>query len=264
MSAPAVIERAFRPCVLIPTYNNPITIAGVVDAARRHLPDVLIVDDGSGDEGRRALDALAEGGLARVTRREHNGGKGAAVKTGFRVARELGFTHAVQIDADGQHDVADIPRFLALAAARPEAAVLGHPVFDETMPRGRRAAHELTNFWCGVETAGRVITDPQCGFRVYPLDAALATGVGADRMAFDIEIAVRLAWAGVPIINVPTRVRYLPREGGGVSHFRPVRDNAAITWMHIRLVVTSIFWRIRRLWRWAWRQSARPEVQRLP
>src|SRR6185369_38382 len=99
-----------------------------------------------GDEGRRALDALAEGGLARVTRREHNGGKGAAVKTGFRVARELGFTHAVQIDADGQHDVADIPRFLALAAARPEAAVLGHPVFDESTPRGRRAAHALTNF----------------------------------------------------------------------------------------------------------------------
>jgi hypothetical protein len=92
-----------------------------------------------------------------------------------------------------------------------------------------------------------VITDPQCGFRVYPLDAAAGTRVAADRMAFDIEIAVRLAWAGVPIINVPTRVRYLPRDGGGVSHFRPVRDNLTITWMHIRLVVFSIFWRLRRL-----------------
>jgi len=241
--------RPFRPCVLIPTFDNPVTIAGVVAAARRHLVDVLIVDDGSGDEARRALDELARAGVVHVTRREQNGGKGAAVKTGFEVARELGFTHAVQIDADGQHDTNDIPRFLALAEERPEAAVLGHPVFDETMPRGRRAAHGLTNFWCSVETAGRVITDPQCGFRVYPLDAATRTGVAADRMAFDIEIAVRLAWAGVPIVNVPTRVRYLPRDGGGVSHFRPVRDNLAITWMHVRLVVSSIFWRLRRLLR---------------
>jgi glycosyltransferase involved in cell wall biosynthesis len=241
----------FRPCVLIPTYNNPITIAGVVSAARRHLADVLIVDDGSGDEGRRALDELARAGTVRVTRRDRNGGKGAAVKTGFQVARDLGYTHAVQIDADGQHDVTDIPRFLELAAQRPEAAVLGHPVFDETMPRGRRAAHGITNFWTRVETAGRSIVDPQCGYRVYPLAATLGVGAKADRMDFDIEVAVRLVWAGVPIINVPTRVRYLPKVAGGVSHFRLVRDNLAITWMHIRLVAASLLWRLGRLWRGA-------------
>jgi glycosyltransferase involved in cell wall biosynthesis len=241
----------FRPCVLIPTFDNPVTISGVVAEARRHVDDVLVVDDGSGEEGRRALDAIAREGAARVTRRERNGGKGAAVKTGFQVARDLGFTHAVQVDADGQHELGDIPRFIALAAERPEAAVLGHPIFDDSMPRGRRAAHGLTNFWTRVETAGRVITDPQCGFRVYPLAAALHTAARADRMDFDIEIAVRLAWAGIPIINVPTRVRYLPRGSGGVSHFRPVRDNLAITWMHVRLVVVSLFWRLGRLWRWA-------------
>ncbi|HEX3694682.1 MAG TPA: glycosyltransferase family 2 protein [Polyangia bacterium] len=239
---------AFHPCVLIPTYNNPLTIAAVVADARRHVGDVLIVDDGSGDDGRAAVDALAKSGAARVTRRPRNGGKGAAVKTGFQAARDAGFTHALQIDADGQHDPADIPTLLRLAAARPAAAVLGHPIFDDSMPRGRRAAHGLTNFWTRVETGGPAVVDPQCGFRVYPLHAALAARARGDHMEFDIEIAVRLVWAGVPIINVPTRVRYLPAAAGGVSHFRPVGDNVAITLMHTRLVLGSLRWRLTRLW----------------
>ena len=238
---------AFRPCAVIPTYDNPMTIARVVAEVRRHLPDVVVVDDGSSGAGRAGVDAVEREGAARVVRRPRNGGKGAAVKTGFAAARELGFTHALQIDADGQHDTADIPRFLALAAARPEAAVLGHPVFDASTPRGRRAAHGLTNFWTRVETAGPAITDPQCGYRVYPLGAACAVAADADHMDFDIEIAVRLVWAGVPIVNVPTRVRYLPAAEGGVSHFRLFRDNVAISWMHTRLVVGSILWRLVRL-----------------
>jgi glycosyltransferase involved in cell wall biosynthesis len=236
----------FRPCALIPTFDNPRTIARVVAEVRGHLPDVLIVDDGSHEPARRALDELECAGAARVTHRQANGGKGAAVKTGLRVARERGFTHVVQIDADGQHEPADVPKFVALAAARPEAVVLAHPLFDDSTPRGRRAAHALTNFWTRVETAGPVITDPQCGFRVYPIEATIAAEPKADRMAFDIEIAVRLVWAGVPVINVPTRVRYLPVEDGAVSHFRPVRDNLAISWMHIRLVCGSLPWRLRR------------------
>ncbi|MES1172289.1 MAG: glycosyltransferase family 2 protein [Bacteroidota bacterium] len=242
------MSRPFSLCALIPTYDNPITIGAVVAEVRRHITDVLIVDDGSGEEGRQAIDSIARAGHARVTRRERNGGKGAAVKTGFAVARDLGFTHALQVDADGQHDPQDIPRFLELASTHPDAAVLGHPVFDDSMPRGRRAAHELTNFWTRVEAGGPAIVDPQCGYRVYPLDAALAARARGDRMSFDIEIAVRLAWAGVPIINLPTRVRYLPREAGGVSHFRLVRDNVAITLMHVRLVVTSILRRLLPAW----------------
>jgi glycosyltransferase involved in cell wall biosynthesis len=237
---------AFRPCAVIPTYDNPMTIGRVVAEVRRHLDDVVVVDDGSSGAGRTGVDAVERAGTARVVRRARNGGKGAAVKTGFRTAHELGFTHALQIDADGQHDTADIPRFLALAAERPDAAVLGHPVFDESTPRGRRAAHALTNFWTRVETGGPAITDPQCGYRVYPLVSACAVAAGADHMDFDIEIAVRLVWAGVPIVNVPTRVRYLPPAEGGVSHFRLFRDNLAITWMHTRLVVGSLFWRVLR------------------
>ena len=235
-----------RVCAVIPTFDNPLTIAKVVAEVRPHVAEVLVVDDGSGEEGRCAVEALARQGAARVVRRETNGGKGAAVKTGLRAARDLGFSHALQIDADGQHDPADIPIFLARAAAQPEAAVLGHPVFDDSTPRGRRAAHRLTNFWTRVETAGAAIEDPQCGFRVYPVAGAIAAEPRGDRMAFDIEIAVRLAWAGVPIVNVPTRVRYLPKADGGVSHFRPFRDNLAITWMHTRLVVASLWRRLRR------------------
>jgi polyprenyl-phospho-N-acetylgalactosaminyl synthase len=235
---------ASRTCAVIPTFNNPLTIAGVVSDVRRHLDDVLIVDDGSHDEGRRALDELAGKGVARVIRRERNGGKGAAVKTGLRAAHELGFSHALQIDADGQHDTADIPKFLARAAERPQAAVLGHPVYDETMPRGRRAAHGLTNFMVFLQTGGRVIVDPQCGFRVYPVAPALEVAARGDRMSFDIEIAVRLVWAGIPIVNVPTGVRYLSRAAGGTSHFRPVRDNVAITLLHTRLLFASLRWHL--------------------
>ena len=243
------MSAAPRTCAVIPTFNNPLTIAGVVTEVRRHLDDVLIVDDGGHDEARRTLDGLAGRGAARVIRRDRNGGKGAAVKTGLHAARELGFSHALQIDADGQHDTADIPTFLARAAERPQAAVQGHPVFDATMPRGRRAAHALTNFMVLLQTGGRFIVDPQCGFRVYPVDAALEVAARGDRMDFDIEIAVRLHWAGVPIVNVPTGVRYLPAADGGTSHFRPVRDNVAISWMHARLLLSSISWRLRRLGR---------------
>jgi polyprenyl-phospho-N-acetylgalactosaminyl synthase len=233
-----------RTCALIPTFDNPLTIAGVVTEVRRHLDDVLIVDDGSHAQARRALDDIAGQGAARVIRREHNGGKGAAVKTGLRAAKELGFSHALQIDADGQHDTADIPKFLARAAERPQAAVLGHPVWDETMPRGRRAAHALTNFMVYVQTGGRNIVDPQCGFRVYPVEPALEVAARGDHMDFDVEIAVRLYWAGVPIVNVPTGVRYLPPAAGGTSHFRPVRDNVALSLMHARLLFASLRWRM--------------------
>jgi glycosyltransferase involved in cell wall biosynthesis len=235
---------AFRPCAVIPTYDNPMTIGRVVAEVRRHLQDVVVVDDGSSGAGRTGVDAVERAGTARVVRRARNGGKGAAVKTGFRTAHELGFTHALQIDADGQHDTADIPKFLARAAERPQAAVLGHPVYDETMPRGRRAAHGLTNFMVLLQTGGRVIVDPQCGFRVYPVAPALEVAARGDRMDFDIEIAVRLVWAGIPIVNVPTGVRYLPRSAGGTSHFRPVRDNVAITLLHTRLLFASLRWHL--------------------
>jgi polyprenyl-phospho-N-acetylgalactosaminyl synthase len=233
----------FRPCALIPTYDNPRTLRAVVERVRAQVADVVVVDDGSAEPGRREAARLAEDGLARVTRRARNGGKGAAVKTGFRFAHELGYTHALQVDADGQHALADIPRFLEAAARAPEALILGAPIYDHTAPRGRLVGRKITLFWTRVEAGRDVIADPMCGFRVYPLAAALAAPRTGDRMDFDIEIAVRMAWMGVPIVNLPTKVRYLSREEGGVSHFRMFRDNVRISWMHTRLACTALFWR---------------------
>jgi glycosyltransferase involved in cell wall biosynthesis len=227
---------AFRPCILVPTYDNPRTVRGVVLRAREHLPEVIVVDDGSGPEGRAAVEALREEGLAYVTRRERNGGKGAAVKTGLAFAQQLGFTHALQVDADGQHALEDIPRFLEAARRAPNALVLGQPIFDRSAPLGRRLARRITIFWTRLEVGGDVIGDPMCGYRVYPIESALRAGAVGDRMDFDPEIAVRMVWSGCPVVHVPTAVRYVPREEGGVSHFKLLLDNWLITWMHTRLM----------------------------
>lgn len=229
-----------RICAVLPTYDNPRTLGTVVAQVRVHLPDVVVVDDGSGPEGREASSALARDGLARVHHRVRNGGKGAAVKDGLRLARELGFTHALQVDADGQHDTAEIPHFLEAARAQPEALVLGRAVFDGSAPSVRRRARLISRFWTDLETGARVIHDPLCGFRVYPLDAALSARARGDRMDFDVEIAVRMVWLGCPVVNLPTRVRYLTAEEGGVSHFRMFRDNVLISWCHTRLCVLAV------------------------
>ncbi len=231
---------AHRACVLVPTYDNPATIRGVVERAREHVEDVVVVDDGSAPAGREAVAELGRLSLAHVVRREHNGGKGAAVKTGFRAARELGYSHALQVDADGQHDTGDIPRFLAASRAEPDVLVLGAPVFDASAPTSRLVGRKITQFWTNLETFGRVIHDPMCGFRVYPLDAAIAAGARGDAMDFDPEIAVRLCWSGVRVLNIPTRVRYVPAAEGGVSHFRMGRDNLLISWMHTRMVFGAL------------------------
>ena len=232
-------DHPFRPCAVIPTYDNPATVRAVVEQVRAHLADIVVVDDGSGAAGGVACDAIASAGLARVERRARNGGKGAAMKTGFAAAQRLGATHVLQVDADGQHDLADIPRFLAEARAHPDALILGRPVFDATQPRSRAFARQLSIFWVSVETGGRAIADPQCGFRVYPLAAALAARARGDRMEFDLELPVRMVWAGIPVRNLPTRVRYLSADEGGVSHFHVVRDTARISWLHIRLAATA-------------------------
>ncbi len=232
-----------RVCALIPTYDNPRTLRAVVERVREYVQDVVVVDDGSGPEGEAQAQALARDGLAQVTRRAVNGGKGAAVKTGFAFAHGLGYTHALQVDADGQHTLEDIPRFLATAQTRPEALVLGAPEYDHTAPVGRLVGRKITLFWTRVEVGRGVITDPMCGFRVYPLRAAVVAPRTGDRMDFDIEIAVRMAWMGVPIVNLPTRVRYLAREEGGVSHFHMLGDNVRIAWMHTRLAMTALLWR---------------------
>ena len=240
-----------RLCAIVPTYDNPQTIRAVVGAVRAHVPQVLVVDDGSADAGRQAVEALARDGLALTRRRAQNGGKGAAVKTGLGFACELGFTHALQVDADGQHEVADVPRFVDAAREHPEALVLGVPVFDGSAPQVRSRGRLISRFWTDLETGGRVIQDPLCGFRVYPIASALAAAALGDRMDFDVEIAVRMVWLGCRVVSIPTKVRYLTQAEGGVSHFRMFRDNVLISWAHTRLCAEA-------LWRLAMGRPLRP------
>ena len=218
----------------------------MVEAVAAHLAHIIVVDDGSAVETRDIVANLGRDARAIAVHRPHNGGKGAAVKTGLVEARARGFSHAFQVDADGQHDLTRVAAFLAAAKAHPEAAVLAWPTFSDDVPKSRLHARKITRFWVDIETGGRVIEDAMVGFRVYPLAATLACGAEGDWMDFDIEVAVRLAWAGVPIVNLPVPVHYLSEADGGVSHFHLVRDNLRISWLHARLTTGSV---IRRLLR---------------
>lgn len=236
-----------RIAAVVPTYDNPRTIRRVVEGVRAHIADVLVVDDGSGPDGRAACAALARDGLAAVHHFANNRGKGAAVKAGFELAHARGFTHAFQVDADSQHDLDCVPAFLAAARQQPDALVLGYPVYDQTAPRTRKTARLVTKFWVDRETGG-AIRDAMIGCRIYPLATARTSGTHGNRMDFDVEIAVRMARAGVPVINLPVHVRYLTAAEGGISHFQPVRDIVRLSWMHSRLCTgISVRWVLRKV-----------------
>jgi glycosyltransferase involved in cell wall biosynthesis len=227
----------FKPCVLIPVYNHEHAVGAVLREVLAHGLACILVDDGSSAECARVLDELAAATPDRVMLERHgeNQGKGGAVMTGFKRAAREGYTHLLQVDADGQHCVADIARFLAAGRARPDAVIAGCPVFDESVPALRLYARYLTHVWVWINTLSFAIRDSMCGFRVYPVAPVLALAARRTlgrRMNFDTEILVRLYWDGVDVINQPTRVGY-PLDG--VSHFKAWTDNVLITRMHVAL-----------------------------
>ena len=227
----------FQPCVVIPVYNHEHAIGGVLAQVLAHGLPVILVDDGCSAACAAVLDGLAAAHPDRVVLERHavNQGKGGAVLTGFARAARDGYTHVLQVDADGQHSVADVPRFLAAARAAPHAVVAGCPVYDESVPALRLYARYLTHVWVWINTLSLAIRDSMCGFRVYPVAPVLALArrrrLGL-RMNFDIEILVRLYWDGLAIVNLPTRVGY-PEDG--VSHFKAWTDNVLISRLHMTL-----------------------------
>ena len=225
--------------VLIPSYNPGRKVFETVRAAREQWQPVWIVVDGSTDGTGASLASLAEAdpGL-KVLIRPQNGGKGAAVLDGLEEARRQGFTHALVMDSDGQHPAARIPAFMAASAARPEAMVLGDPVFDASAPSIRVKGRRISNWWANFETLWAGIHDSLCGFLVYPiapLVRAMRASIGMRRFDFDVEAAVRLSWLGIPVVNLSAPIRYFSAAEGGVSHFNYLRDNALLTSMHTRL-----------------------------
>lgn len=235
----------FRPCAVVPTYDNPRTVEAVVRGLREHIDVVVVVDDGSGPQGQAAVQRLADSGAADVVTLPRNLGKGHAVMAGFERASALGGSHALQVDADGQHCLDDVPRFLDEARERPDALIAGVPIFGPDAPRARVIGRKISIFWVNREVGRGVIGDPLYGFRVYPVEAALAAAPRSLRMGFDTDIAVRMVWAGAPVRNLSTAVRYPTADEGGVSHFRPIASNVALSRLHTRLYLTSLWWRLR-------------------
>jgi glycosyltransferase involved in cell wall biosynthesis len=238
-----------RPCVVVPIHDHGATIGDVVRGLAPSGLPCLIVDDGSGPDTRQTLEKIAaEHAFVEVLRRPRNGGKGAALKTGYRAAAARGFTHVVQLDADGQHRADDVPRFAAVCCAHPGAFVVGVPVFDASVPRSRLLARQISRVLVWLACLSRAVPDPLCGFRGIPLAPTLAlldrvaTG---DWMDFDPELAVRLVWEGVPVVPLPTPVTYQP---GGLSHFTVSRDYPRLAWLYARLVA-GMLRRAPSLWR---------------
>ncbi|USG62618.1 glycosyltransferase family 2 protein [Sneathiella marina] len=228
----------FSACAIVPSYNHYLHIDKVVAAIRGQSVPVIIIDDGSVEPAKSHLASLhnPENGVT-VRRFETNAGKGSAVIEGFRLALNAGHTHAVQIDADGQHDLNSLPGLLDWSKSEPDALISGLPVYDETIPISRKLARWLTHLWVWVETLSTHIPDSMCGYRVYPLGPAMKIvekqTVG-HYMDFDTEIMVRMCWQGTPIRMLPVEVTY---PDDNTSNFRLVADNWRITKMHTRLVL---------------------------
>jgi len=225
--------------VLIPSYNPGPKVVETVLAARRQWNPVWVVVDGSTDGSADALRTLAGGdpGLRVLVLSGHRG-KGAPVLEGSTTAPAAGFTHALTMDADGQHPADLIPSFMLASQARPATMVLGKPVFDADAPALRVNGRKVSNGWANLETLWMGIGDSLYGFRVYPIEPLKKIMRGnrwMRRFDFDPEAVVRLCWAGVQPVNIDAPVRYFGADEGGVSHFRYLRDNTLLTWMHTRL-----------------------------
>lgn len=227
--------------VLIPSYNPGAQVVDTVRQARAQWNPVWVVVDGSTDGTGQQLQQMARGdpGL-RVIVLPHNQGKGAAVLEGISQAAKAGFTHALTMDSDGQHPADSIPAFMAASLDRPGVMVLGKPVFGADAPALRVYGRKVSNGWANLETLWMGIGDSLCGFRVYPIAPLIAIMRGnrfMRRFDFDPEAVVRLCWSGVRPFNMDAQVRYLSTAEGGVSHFRYLRDNTLLTWMHTRLLL---------------------------
>ena len=229
-------------CVIIPTYNNFKTIQRVIDGVLAYTDDVIVVNDGATDDTSKILQQYE--GRVEIAGYPLNKGKGVALKTGFKRALELGFTHALTIDSDGQHFPEDIPKFIEAHRQNPEAVVMGsRNLAAEGMPGKNSFANRFSNFWFFVETGHRM-PDTQTGFRLYPLKMVEKLSLFTTRFEFEIEVIVKLAWRDVPFVSVPIKVTYDPNER--VSHFRPGPDFTRISFLNTWLCILTLLYHLPR------------------
>lgn len=249
-----IYANQYNACFLIPCYNHGSTIAAVVESLSHFALPIIVVDDGSDEQTKQALAKLSPQNVSPRQGLPHthaqssdssedieliclaqNQGKGAAVIAGLKQAKARGYSHAIQIDADGQHDIEAVPALLKASQAKPHHVISGQPIYDDSVPKSRLYGRYVTHVWVWIETLSFSIKDSMCGFRAYPIDQTIQIiekhSIG-HRMDFDTEILVKLYWEGTECDFVPTRVIY---PDGGISHFDALWDNVKISWMHTRL-----------------------------
>jgi len=241
--------------VLIPSYNTGPKLRETVEGALEYWAPVWVILDGSDDGSEKDLEALQEKydeSHFRYFTLETNQGKGSAVLHGIREADKLGMTDVLTMDSDGQHPPDHIPKLMEAARDNPGTMVLGLPIFDESAPTIRLRGRKLSNWWANLQTLWGGIGDSLFGFRLYPIQRLIKVMEStrwARRFDFDAEVAIRLVWKDVEVINIPVPCKYLTEEEGGVSHFNYLRDNILLTWMYLRLLVGFLFRLPILLWR---------------
>jgi glycosyltransferase involved in cell wall biosynthesis len=239
-------------CAVIPVYNHEVALPAVIAQLRAAGLPCVLVDDGSSAACARVIDAQATQPDCHLLRLPSNQGKGGAVMAGLREAARLGFSHALQVDADGQHDLQALPAFIQRSQQSPAALICGYPQYDASVPKGRLYARYLTHVWVWINCLSLSIPDSMCGFRVYPLGIVVtlidSVAIGR-RMDFDTEVLVRLSWRNQPMQWLPIGVRY---PADGLSHFRLLHDNLLISKMHAKLFFGMLLRAPLILWR-RWR-----------
>lgn len=222
---------------VIPVYNHGSALEGVVKNLLPHNCPIVVVDDGNNEENKVYIKAVAEKyELVTLVTREKNGGKGQAMKDGVRKAHEMGLTHILQIDSDGQHDAGRVGYFIEQSQKNPEAIICGYPEYDASAPKKRVNGRKVANGWIHCVTLSREIVDALIGFRIYPVAPYIkvldSKAIIDSRMGYDIDILVHMYWIGVPVISEPVKVTY-PVDG--VSNFRGFRDTMRISGTYTRL-----------------------------
>jgi hypothetical protein len=221
---------------VIPVYNHPATLRQVAEGVLAVHPHLLVLDDGSLEP----VAPLLAGLELEVLRHPENRGKGAAILSAAAWAREKGFSHLVTLDADGQHDPAELPKFIGAIHTAPRAFIVGVRDFEDNpnVPFSSRFGRRFSEFWIYLQT-GRRVDDMQSGYRAYPRAALEKLRLWDQRYSFEIEVLVNAAWAGFEIVEIPVSVHY-PPAAERVSHFQAFRDNLRITVLNTRLTIRAL------------------------
>ncbi|MEY8672968.1 glycosyltransferase family 2 protein [Francisella philomiragia] len=238
-------------CIVVPIYNHGKQLRNTIKNIARYDLPIILINDGSQDNTKQIMREVADefNNIVLIESLDKNQGKGVAVSYGANLAFKMGYTHMLQIDADGQHDSTDIPKFIQAMQQNPHALISGMPIYDDSIPKSRLHGRKITNFWVAIETLSFDLKESMCGFRIYPLEAytkLMQKKTFSVKMDFDIDVIVRMYWLGLPIVYINTKVIY-PQDG--YSNFRMFRDNIRISWTHTKLVTGMIIRLPLLLWR---------------